>query len=267
MKKDKTLKLSNTTVDENLHVEDFVRDATWKRAGRFGALGAYRLYLVTDGRGKFITLNAAISLRRGDVVLVSPDQQFYMSNTRRLEMAYVTFRGTLARALADRIERSPNGVLAGKADNEIFNFLNRAQKNVTPGNAQLVLQGALLYILGLLHTEKKPRKISKSEACIQWMEQQVENRYMDSSVSLTTLSAEHGYQPKYVSYIFKRIRGKNFTEYLTEIRLENARRLLENGFTSIKQVASLSGFADALYFSKLYKKRYGVAPSETAVKR
>ena len=56
--------------------------------------------------------------------------------------------------------------------------------------------------------------------------------------------------------------GKNFIEYLTEIRLKNARELLQNSQLSIKEICVQSGYGDPNYFSRIFKKYEGVTPSE-----
>ena len=51
-------------------------------------------------------------------------------------------------------------------------------------------------------------------------------------------------------------------EYLNIVRLNHAFVLMENGHTSVQTIASLCGFNDALYFSKVFKQRMGVSPRE-----
>ena len=53
-----------------------------------------------------------------------------------------------------------------------------------------------------------------------------------------------------------------FSEYLRLVRVKHAVMLIENGVTSVKNVASLSGFSDPLYFSKVFTESVGVSPSE-----
>ena len=51
--------------------------------------------------------------------------------------------------------------------------------------------------------------------------------------------------------------------HLINIRLERAKELLEQGQTgSIQEVAAAVGYEDAYHFSKLFKKRYGISPSQ-----
>lgn len=76
--------------------------------------------------------------------------------------------------------------------------------------------------------------------------------------------AENMYlSPFYISKIFKSEMGDTPIRYLINIRLERAKILLENGDNgSIQEIAAMVGYDDAYHFSKLFKKRYGMSPSE-----
>lgn len=61
----------------------------------------------------------------------------------------------------------------------------------------------------------------------------------------------------------KRLTGLTPQQYLTEVRLDHARMLIENGiYESISRVAAQVGYADTRTFSKGFKKRFGKLPSE-----
>ncbi len=64
-------------------------------------------------------------------------------------------------------------------------------------------------------------------------------------------------------WIFKSETGNAPIRYLINIRLEKAKELLEGGYEgSIQEVAAQVGYDDAYHFSKLFKKRYGISPSQ-----
>lgn len=60
---------------------------------------------------------------------------------------------------------------------------------------------------------------------------------------------------------FRRECGGTILQYITQKRLEEAVRLLQNGRISIGAVAERCGFSSVEYFSKVFKKQYGVSPS------
>ena len=81
-------------------------------------------------------------------------------------------------------------------------------------------------------------------------------------ISLDEVSREVDISPYYYSKLFKQETGGNFIEYLTEIRLKNARELLKDSRLSIKEICVESGYSDPNYFSRIFKKYEGVTPSE-----
>lgn len=60
--------------------------------------------------------------------------------------------------------------------------------------------------------------------------------------------------------MFKQATGKTIFNYLNELRIVKAKKLLENGLHSISDVAEMTGFNDAYYFSKVFKKYAGTTP-------
>jgi two-component system, response regulator YesN len=66
--------------------------------------------------------------------------------------------------------------------------------------------------------------------------------------------------PSYFSMLFKKIVGKNFSEYKSEIRIEKAKELLKLHELKIKEIADILGYCDDNYFIKDFKKHSGLSP-------
>ena len=64
----------------------------------------------------------------------------------------------------------------------------------------------------------------------------------------------------HVSHAFKKHTGKSFREFLTEIRIEDAKSLLRYSRLSVTEVALSVGFGDSNYFSNVFKKQTGMSP-------
>lgn len=64
----------------------------------------------------------------------------------------------------------------------------------------------------------------------------------------------------YFSRLFKQVKGWSFTEYLTHVRMEEARKLLTNTSYSVAEIATRVGFREARYFSQVFKKHTGKTP-------
>ena len=76
------------------------------------------------------------------------------------------------------------------------------------------------------------------------------------------MSDHIGFNPTYFSVFFKKETGKNFSEYLTELRIKNAKLYLISTNMDIADIAEEVGYNDLKYFSKLFKKLTGINPSE-----
>lgn len=96
--------------------------------------------------------------------------------------------------------------------------------------------------------------------------EQIVNYFEDhyaEKISLDQIAENMYLSPFYISKIFKSETGDTPIRHLINIRLERAMELLREGFPgSIQEVAQQVGYEDAYHFSKLFKKRYGIPPSQ-----
>lgn len=82
-------------------------------------------------------------------------------------------------------------------------------------------------------------------------------------ISLARISENAYLSPVYISRVFKELMGEAPINYLIRVRLAKACELMQQvPDVSIRQVAAAVGYEDAYYFSKLFKKHYGVSPRE-----
>jgi len=81
-------------------------------------------------------------------------------------------------------------------------------------------------------------------------------------VSLSVLAEQFHLNPQYISQLFKNEIGVGFLAYLTNIRMEKAKKLLLSTPLSVAEVAERSGYGDYRVFSKVFKKSEGVTPAQ-----
>ncbi|TFE01553.1 response regulator [Jeotgalibacillus salarius] len=80
-------------------------------------------------------------------------------------------------------------------------------------------------------------------------------------LSLEIISKEAGLSPIYVSKLFKEKLGINYISFLTDCRLEKAKKLMRDSEKSMKEIAIEIGYHDPNYFSKVFKKAFHLSPT------
>lgn len=68
--------------------------------------------------------------------------------------------------------------------------------------------------------------------------------------------------PSYLSQLFKQQLNKKFVDYITELRIEESKRLLHNTTLRMSEIAERVGYSDLAYFSNNFKRIVGCSPSE-----
>jgi two-component system response regulator YesN len=81
-------------------------------------------------------------------------------------------------------------------------------------------------------------------------------------LSLDEVSRQLDLSPYYFSKLFKEETGSNFIEYVTNLRMERAKKLLSEQDRSMKEICMEVGYSDPNYFSRIFKKNTGVTPTE-----
>ncbi|WPX09682.1 PocR ligand-binding domain-containing protein [Anaerocellum danielii] len=87
----------------------------------------------------------------------------------------------------------------------------------------------------------------------------IKNHYMEE-ITLDDLAKMVYLSPTYLSYLFKKQLGVTFKEYLINIRLKKSKELIETTDLPIGEISKMVGIEDQNYFSRLFKRKYGVSP-------
>lgn len=138
-----------------------------------------------------------------------------------------------------------------------------------------MLKAYLIQML-LLVIREQCEPVERTEGCSfesvnrKYVVEQIINYFEDhynEKISLDQIAENMYLSPFYISKIFKSETGDTPIRHLINIRLERAKELLEKGYEgSIQEVAAQVGYDDAYHFSKLFKKRYGISPSQARKK-
>ena len=82
------------------------------------------------------------------------------------------------------------------------------------------------------------------------------------TVTLENIAIEVKMSTNYVSKLFKKVSGQNFSDYLIEVKMTNAMRFLKNNELKIYEIAYMIGYDNPKNFTRAFKKYWGKSPWE-----
>jgi two-component system response regulator YesN len=117
-----------------------------------------------------------------------------------------------------------------------------------------------LYDLVSLNVKNKSKK--RSAQLVEKAREFIEGNYWKPELTIEEVSERLFINPSYLSKIFKRDMKISMIEFLTDLRLKKAKEAMDaTREMNIGQIAYKVGYTDSFYFSKVFKKTFGVSPS------
>lgn len=105
--------------------------------------------------------------------------------------------------------------------------------------------------------DKKNTKHEKVEQALQY----IQAHYMDTDLSLNTVSASLFINASYLCSLFKREMNITLVEYINNYRLDISKKMIaENQSLTIAEAAYAVGYSSEYYFMRCFKKRFGISP-------
>lgn len=227
--------------------------------GRYSASDPHTnaVYLVVGGRGRLCTDTGAWGLAAGHVFFTFAHVPFTIENGDQIRYMYISFSGGRGDELLARFGISPAHCLFEGYEG-LLGFWQSAIVRADQQNLDLISESVLLYTLGAM----TPPQTSAEQSVVTEVLRYIEENFTDSELNLTAVAEALGYSSKYISRIFRAAQGVTFSAHLTHVRVRHATFLMEQGVTSIKNVALLCGYRDPFYFSNVFKTVTGTSPRE-----
>jgi len=137
------------------------------------------------------------------------------------------------------------------------NFYDEIYKFATREELNNWLKRIVLWTAECLK-EKESDKLNRS---VIMAREFIKKNYREKALSLRMVSEYAGLSETHLSSIFAKQTGKTIIEYVTELRIEKAKNLLQETNLKVYEIAERVGFANAEYFSKTFKKVTGKSPN------
>lgn len=123
---------------------------------------------------------------------------------------------------------------------------------------------AIIYeIFAFMYKKRTPDYLgnkgkSRLSAAVEYMHE----CYQKSDVCIEDVAQKFGMSSKHFRTLFKSAYNSSPSQYLISLRLQAASKLLSETNMTVGEISEECGFCDVYYFSKLFKTRFGLAPTE-----
>lgn len=227
----------------------------------------YQILYMAKGTGHFLIHGKYQSVTAGNIIIYYPnDPQFYYYRLEEQpEVYWIHFTGYQAKSLLKQYHLWGETTLYVGTDSTLISLINTIiheiqlqEKNFGDMNALLLQQTFLL--LDRACEKQKSRYYSKHNdiaSAVLYI-----HEHYKEPIMIKELAEKYHMTYNWFIRCFKDFTGSSPQAYLTDMRIEKAKDLLNNKSFQIAEIAELVGYSDPLYFSRIFKKKNGCSPNE-----
>ncbi|MEK8215110.1 response regulator [Paenibacillus sp. FSL L8-0463] len=103
---------------------------------------------------------------------------------------------------------------------------------------------------------------TRSNLIVQKAKEYIDGNYAQKGLTIHEVAKKNHVSPNYLSYLFKKNTGHNLWEYVIKLRMEDSREMILHTDLRRYEIAERVGYESPEHFSKIFKKYYGISPSE-----
>ena len=247
--------------DFSNHPEPF----PWVATGR--TLPEYQLQYISQGEGTLVINNKTYEVKPGSFIFVFPGQwHCYRPSVEVGWVEYwVGFNGPFFNRFVQEgiLTKDHNYLEIGIHDNiiNIFEEIFSEVRTQQPLYQIKACSGIMSLLAEIITYERRKDQPDYYQNIVEKAKILMENNIYDS-INLSNISKQLGLSASRFNAIFRNYTSMSPHQYYIHIRINRAKRHLEHDNLTVKEVAYRAGFEDQYYFSRLFKLKTGIAPSE-----
>lgn len=217
----------------------------------------WELVYCTSGHGSFRFENGTImNYQAGEVVVIPPRERHANSSNEGFTNIHLTMADpSFPYRTAFRVADDEDGSMKMAFSQAKTYYMTPIKKR------ELVLAALGDLIASYIVVFRSNSEFSEP---VERIRNAIIRNYARADFALDEVIREMPFHYDYLRKLFKKEVGVSPLEYMTNLRMKSAETLLTAMWTNeytISEIAQMCGFEDALYFSRVFKKYYGCAPS------
>lgn len=244
----------------------------------------WELVYVDKGKVQVRRDNEELILKQGELLFHQPNEfhsirslesspNFFVISFSSASPAMAYFQkyrtqldNNLKRYLSSIIREAEKTYLIPKNDPNLKKL--HRKENAPLGGEQLIqtyLEQMLIFLLRTNTTQTDvalfPQKETQEDALIEAMKQFLSQR-ITQTVRIEDICNEFDYSRSYLTRRFQQGTGQSLAAYATTLKIEEAKRLIRESDMNLAQISEYLAFDNPQYFSRVFKKRTGMTPTE-----
>jgi len=235
-----------------------------------GVRDHFLIHYILSGKGIFVFNGITYHLSGGQGFLICPDMlSFYQADMDEpWEYCWVGFHGRYAKSYLKEINLDASNpiftcTLENSPEKAIFKMIEAQNR---PVGRDFILTGLLYQFLAeLVRTVDYPHYNSENQNTKQiYVQKAIDyiRKNYSRKITIEQIADFIGIDRKYMSALFQEILHTSPQEFLLNFRMDKACVLLCQNLLSIQDIAHSVGYEDPLLFSKMFKKRKGLSPTQ-----
>lgn len=147
--------------------------------------------------------------------------------------------------------------LEGVTENQYIDYVGYYEEIKRQKDIERFAYSKFEYIIKAIRTNRNTRKSDTIKEAISY----IQNNYVED-ITLDDVADYVGITPQHFSKVFKEETGYNYVEWVSNLRIDMAKRYLSAGEKNIREICYMVGYKDPNYFSRIFKKIVGKTPTE-----
>ena len=227
----------------------------------------YLIHYILSGSGIYKARGRIFRLKEGDAFLICPGELIYYRADLKTPWSYtwIGMQGIKVRGYLERTSLLENLTIHyGQDDQMRLCHEKMFEADKLPQNRDLIMNSSMYEYLFLLARKFPSHQLSIHENKSDYVEEAlkyIEACYCDP-ITVQDIAEHLNINRSYLHRLFKAFTGISIQSYLLDYRIRQACILLKNTSLSVRAVAHSVSYADPLYFSRLFRQKKGVSPTE-----
>ena len=223
----------------------------------------FLIIYVKEGQATLLSHKDKIRLTAGSLLVMFPDSEVYYVTDKDVPWTiyWIGMHGTLVPEFMKNLGLSPeNPVYNVKNRYEIEDILEKIY-NLSYSQMysdKLAILSHLYNFFSVLLSEKS--NISPKDYAAEVKE--LIRKNFDKDISIEQIATRLSVNKNYLTRVFKEKYNMTIKDFLINIRLKRAMVLLKETDADILKISNSVGYSDQLYFSRIFRKKTGLSPSE-----